>query len=91
MTAGSRERKVTRMRTTAMAAGDTIVIASPGHSASSPDRRGEILAVAGEAGCACYLVRWPDGSTTVVSTAAGAVVHAQPRADGDPSRRRAPD
>lgn len=48
--------------------GDEILVASSGHSSSSPDRRGEIIGVVGEH----YRVRWTDGRETVLHPAAGA-------------------
>lgn len=70
-------------------AGDEILIASSGHSAASPDRRGEIVAVLGEAGCECYLVRWPDGRTSLLAAAAGTVVPCRGAARPAPARMRA--
>lgn len=63
--------------------GDEILVASPGHVASSPDRRGEIVAVLGEPGREHYLVCWPEGRQSVLHPAAGVV------APKRPSRRRA--
>lgn len=47
--------------------GDEILVASSGHSSSSPDRRGEIIDVIGRH----YLVRWSDGRQSVLHPAAG--------------------
>lgn len=50
-------------------AGNTILIASSGHSGSSPDLRGEILQLLGDSRCPSCLVRWPNGSVSVVPLA----------------------
>lgn len=75
------------------AIGDTILIASPGHS--SPDRRGEIVAVVDDTRCACCLVRWPNGTTSLITAGTGTLVpalRATARADLEhPRRRRSPD
>lgn len=60
----------------------TIVVASSGHSAISPDRRGEVLGLLGGPSCRCYVVRWSDGSTSVVPVAAATVVSARARSAG---------
>ncbi len=53
--------------------GEEILIAGPGHSSSSPDRRGEVLEILGVPGRELLRVRWGDGTMTVVPAgAAGA-------------------
>lgn len=59
--------------------GDRVLLASPGHSARWPDRRGEILDVLGGPGRETYLVRWLDGRLSVVPAAAVAAVVARER------------
>jgi [lysine-biosynthesis-protein LysW]--L-2-aminoadipate ligase len=51
--------------------GGEILLASPGHTAASPDRRGKIVRMIGRD---CYLVRWPDGRETVVPVTAGTLL-----------------
>lgn len=69
--------------------GDAVVLASPGHSARSADRCGEIVELVG-AENAHYLVRWLDGGTSVLSASAVASTLASPcrprrrRGDRDP-------
>ena len=46
--------------------GEEILIAGPGHSSSSPDRRGEVLEITGVPGRELLHVRWGDGTVTVV-------------------------
>jgi uncharacterized protein DUF1918 len=41
--------------------GDTVLLASSGHSPMSPDRRGEVVDILGGSGDTTYVVRWPDG------------------------------
>jgi len=47
-----------------------VLIASPGHSSAHPDRRGRIIELLGSSGSECYLVRWPDGGTSVLPAGA---------------------
>ena len=54
--------------------GHDVAIASPGHSSSSFDRRGEILAVLGHPGRWNYRVRWQDGTETVVPARAARLI-----------------
>jgi hypothetical protein len=49
--------------------GDEVQIATPGHSSTSPDRRGTIVGVVGRPGREHYLVRWPDGHESVLHPA----------------------
>lgn len=51
-----------------------ILVASSGHSSTSPDRRGRIVGVLGPPGHEHYLVRWPDGRETVLHPAVGTLV-----------------
>lgn len=68
------------------AVGDEVAIATPGHSAGSEDRRGEIIAVLGEPGSERYLVRWPDGCETLLARGVGQVL---PRGRPRPRAARA--
>jgi hypothetical protein len=51
--------------------GREISLASSGHSATSPDRRGCIVGLLGARGCTHYVVRWTDGRETVLHPRAG--------------------
>lgn len=46
--------------------GDTVLLASSGHSPMSPDRRGEVIEILGGSGDTTYVVRWPDGRLSFV-------------------------
>lgn len=63
---------------TTVCIGETILIATSGHLASSPDRRGQIVDVLGEGEDESYFVRWPDGRVSVVPPAAVTVVTGSP-------------
>jgi Domain of unknown function (DUF1918) len=77
--------------------GEEVQIATPGHSSTSPDRRGTITAVVGEPGREHYLVRWPDGRESVLHQAAvgrasagGVAVEAHSDAEEDEKDRSRP-
>jgi hypothetical protein len=55
--------------------GDEVQIATPGHSSTSPDRRGTIVGVVGKPGCEHFLVRWPDGRQSVLHPGSVSVPH----------------
>lgn len=59
------------------AVGDTVLLASPGHTSTSPDRCGVIVSVLGERGHENYLVRWPGSRLSVVSPEAVGLAAAQ--------------
>jgi Domain of unknown function (DUF1918) len=59
------------------AVGCEILVASSGHSSTSPDRRGRIVRVLGPPGCESFLVRWSDGRESVLHRGAGTVVGRQ--------------
>ena len=46
--------------------GDTVLLASSGHSPMSPDRSGEVIEILGGSGDTTYVVRWPDGRLSFV-------------------------
>jgi hypothetical protein len=46
------------------APGDRLIVS--GHHQAEPERDGEVLEVRGEDGAPPYLVRWEDGTTTVL-------------------------
>lgn len=52
--------------------GDTVALASPGHSGRSADRSGEIVELVGVES-SHYLVRWADGGMSVLSAAVATV------------------
>lgn len=49
--------------------GDEVLLAGPGHSPSSPNLRGKVLAIQGKPGRELYRVGWSAGTTTVVPAA----------------------
>jgi hypothetical protein len=53
-----------------LAVGDRVTLAGSGHSPSSPNLSGEIVEVAGRAGCGVYRVRWADGQETMLASSA---------------------
>jgi len=57
--------------------GDEVQIATPGHSSTSPDRRGKIVGLVGRPGHEHYLVRWPDGRESVLHPGSDVASHSR--------------